>query len=110
MEGAYYGDHIELLSHKYKGYKMNTYDFVHLVLSASNGQIRGRTKLQKLVYFAGVLTDSLDALGFRAHYYGPYSSAVTSAVEELRSLGFLEERIATGGTMDSHGFEVARYD
>jgi uncharacterized protein YwgA len=89
---------------------MKAYDFVHLVLEAAGGEIQGRTKLQKMVYFAGVLTGSLEHLGYRAHFYGPYSSSVTAAVEDLRSLGFLEQRISGAGTFDPHGFEVARYD
>jgi len=89
---------------------MKTYDFVHLVLHAVGGRIEGRTKLQKVVYFAGVLTDMHEDLGYRAHYYGPYSSKVTAAVEELRGLGFLEQQRASGGQVDPQGFEVARYD
>ncbi|MCI0358431.1 MAG: hypothetical protein L0211_08110 [Planctomycetaceae bacterium] len=89
---------------------MKTYDFVHLVLYAAGGRIEGRTKLQKFVYFAGVLTEMHEDLGYRAHYYGPYSPKVTAAVEELRGLGFLEQRKAGGGHVDPRGFEFARYD
>jgi uncharacterized protein YwgA len=89
---------------------MKAYDFVHLVLLAAGGRIQGRTKLQKVVYFAGVLTDMLEELGYRAHYYGPYSASVTAALEELRSLGFLDQRVTGGGSIDPAGFEVARYD
>lgn len=89
---------------------MKAYDFVHLVLHAAGGRIEGRTKLQKMVYFVGVLTEMHDELGYRAHYYGPYSPTVTTAVEELRGLGFLEQRMAGGGATDPQGFEVARYD
>jgi uncharacterized protein YwgA len=89
---------------------LDAYDFVHLVLYAAGGRIEGRTKLQKLVYFAGVLTGMLDELGYRSHYYGPYSSKVTAAIDDLRSLGFLEQRTTSGGAIDPHGFEIARYD
>ena len=89
---------------------MNTYDFVHLALLAIGGNIKGKTKLQKTIYFLGKLTDHLDELGYRAHYYGPYSSDVAEAANRLRSLGFLEQTVASGGFVDSHGFEVARYD
>jgi uncharacterized protein YwgA len=89
---------------------MKAYDFVHLVVYAANGEIQGRTKLQKMVYFTGLLTGTLDELGYRAHYYGPYSATVTAAVDELLSLGFLEQHIASGGAIDPRGFEVARYD
>lgn len=89
---------------------MKTYDFVHLVLHAFDGSIQGRTKLQKVVYFIGVLTDLIEDLGYRAHYYGPYSSEVTAAVNELRGLGFLQQTSSSAGAMGPSGFEVARYD
>ena len=59
---------------------MNTYNFVHLTLHALGGQVRGKTKLQKMVYFAGILTGAIEELGYRPHYYGPYSSEVTDAM------------------------------
>jgi len=89
---------------------MTTYDFVHLVIHASGGTIQGRTRLQKSVYFIGVLTGQLPRLGYRPHYYGPYSSEVAAAVEELRGLKFLDQRAATNGETDGHGFEKTRYD
>src|SRR5437016_3161878 len=113
METSYPGDHCQAESREKENCAMKAlkaYDFVHLVLHAAGGKVQGRTKLQKLVYFAGVLTNMLDDLGYRAHYYGPYSSRVTAATEELRSLGFLEQRTAAAGVVDPHGFEIARYD
>jgi len=93
-----------------EGKAMTTYDVVHLVIHATGGTIQGRTKLQKVIYFVGVLTDRLKQLGYRAHYYGPYSSDVAGAIQELRSLGFLEQRTTGVGTTDNFGFEVTRYD
>jgi uncharacterized protein YwgA len=89
---------------------MKTYDFVHLVLNAAGGHIEGRTKLQKMVYFAGVLTKNEPELGYRAHFYGPYSSEVAAAVDKLRALNFLQQTVAGGGLLDRRGFEVARFD
>jgi uncharacterized protein YwgA len=89
---------------------MNTYDFVHLALWSLGGEIRGKTKLQKTVYFLGRLMRRLDDLGYSAHYYGPYSSEVADAVDRLLSLGFLTQTVSGGGVQDSHGFGVARYD
>jgi len=89
---------------------MNPYDFVHLVLYAFDGAIQGRTKLQKTVYFIGALTDRMANLGYRAHYYGPYSGEVTAAVNELQGLGFLQQTSASAGAVGPQGFEVARYD
>lgn len=90
--------------------QMTTYDFVHLVLLASDGKIEGRTKLQKVVYFAGVFTDQLDDLGYRAHFFGPYSGEVAGAVEDLHTLNFLKQDISTYGNNPNSGFEVTRYD
>jgi uncharacterized protein len=89
---------------------MNAYDFVQLVLLALGGQICGRTKLQKTIYFLGVLTGTLEELGYRPHYYGPYSDAVAAAVNRLKSLGFVRESSLHTGTVDGEGFEVARHD
>jgi uncharacterized protein YwgA len=89
---------------------MSTYDFVHLVLLAFDGTIQGRTKLQKTVYFVGVLSDQLPGLGYRPYYYGPYSGEVSAAVNELRGLGFLQQTSASVGAFDPQGFEIARYD
>lgn len=89
---------------------MNSYDFVHLTLAVMDGELKGRTKLQKTVYFLGVMTDSLGDLGYRAHFYGPYSDDVADAVDQLKSLGFVDQNVASGGAFDASGFEVARYD
>ncbi len=89
---------------------MTAYDFVHLALSAVGGRIEGKTKLQKTIYFLGKFTSNLDMLGYRPHYYGPYSSDVAAASDRLRSLGFVDCNIASGGRLDSRGFEVARCD
>lgn len=89
---------------------MTTYDFVHLVLYAAGGEINGRTKLQKTVYFIGAMTGRLDRLGYRAHYFGPYSSDVSAALDQLRSLKFLSQQVASVGVVDANGFERARYD
>lgn len=89
---------------------MTPYDFVHLTLLAVGGEIRGRTKLQKTVYFLGILTKSLDELGYRPHYYGPYSDAVASAVNRLKALGFVQQSSLHTGTLSDAGFEIARHD
>jgi len=89
---------------------MNAYDFVHLSLLALGGEIKGRTKLQKTIYFLGVLADSLEDLGYRPRFYGPYSAEVGAAVDRLRGLGFLDQNMVGGGAVDPAGFEVVRYD
>src|SRR6266581_3942817 len=51
--------------------------------------IRGRTLLQKKLYFLSVLCD-LD-YGFSPHFYGPYSSPISGEIATLLAVGFLEE-------------------
>jgi len=88
---------------------MDTRDYVSLTLLAANGEIQGKTKLQKIVYFVGVLADSLEELGYRAHFYGPYSDRVANAVGQLKSSGVIDQNVSDWG-YDRSGFEVKRYD
>ena len=55
------------------------------------GTLHGRTLLQKKLYFASVLAG--EDLGFRPHYYGPYSQTIAAAVDSVVSNGFLNEYI-----------------
>lgn len=89
---------------------MDPYDFVHLALLAAGGEIKGKTKLQKTVYFLGIMTNHLDDLGYRPHFYGPYSDDVAEAVGRLKSVDFVDQNIVGGGSMDKQGFERRRYD
>jgi uncharacterized protein YwgA len=82
-------------------------DCVLLGYRAFGGTIRGKTMLQKRMYFLSVKLD-LD-LRFGPHYYGPYSADVAAANVDFTSLGFLFERSATWG-FDHRSFEKARYD
>ena len=89
---------------------MTPYDFVHLTLYGIGGTIRGRTKLQKTVYFLGIFCKNIDDLDYRPHFYGPYSDSVTDALNRLKSRGFVEESVASFGAIGKRGFEIARHD
>ena len=89
---------------------MDANDFVQLVLLAYGGKIRGKTKLQKVVYFLGVLTGLIDELGYRAHYYGPYSEEVAHALSRLTVLDLVDHTVAGTGAVNEFGFEVGRSD
>ncbi|MDA8376673.1 MAG: hypothetical protein M0Z50_06400 [Planctomycetia bacterium] len=89
---------------------MNAYDFVQLTFLAIGGGIRGKTKLQKTVYFLGIMTGELDNLGYGPHFYGPYSADVADATGQLHALGFLNRNMAQTGLHDDSGFEAIRYD
>src|SRR4051812_3349291 len=82
-------------------------DVLLLAYKAFDGSMRGKTLLQKRVYFLSVVLDM--GLGYDAHYYGPYSEEISSANSELKSLGYISESSSTWG-FDQKGFEMARYD
>lgn len=89
---------------------MDSYDFVHLALLAEGGEIKGKTKLQKTVYFLGVITGCLKDLGYRPHFYGPYSDDVAEAIDRLKSVGFVDQNRVSCYGLDQLGFERFRYD
>jgi len=89
---------------------MEAFDFVQLTLLAMGGEIKGKTKLQKTVYFLGLMTDCLEDLGYRAHFYGPYSDDVAEAINRLKTIGAVDQNVRGGGAVDKSGFEVCRYD
>lgn len=89
---------------------MTTYDFVHLSFAALGGEIEGKTKLQKTIYFLGQLTGHAEDLGYRPHYYGPFSADVAGAVERLKTLNFVEQAVRGRGALNKFGFEVCRHD
>jgi uncharacterized protein YwgA len=60
-------------------------DVLVLAYKAFDGDMRGKTLLQKRVYFLSVVL-GMD-LGYEAHYYGPYSEQVASLNSELKALG-----------------------
>jgi uncharacterized protein YwgA len=66
-------------------------DLVFAAIQGSGGRIEGRTRLQKLVYFAASVL-RID-VGYRPHYYGPYSSAVTAVAESQAARGVLNETV-----------------
>ncbi len=73
---------------------MHIQDLILLVVASEEEQrLRGRTTLQKKLYFLSVLneTDHSTNLGFRPHYYGPYSSEVAENLDILVSTSFLME-------------------
>ena len=82
-------------------------DVLMLAYKAFDGDMRGKTLLQKRVYFLSVVLCIV--LGYEAHYYGPYSEQVASVNSELKALGYISESSSAFG-FDNRGFEMARYD
>jgi uncharacterized protein YwgA len=89
--------------------QMNTNEFVTLAILAVGGEIQGKTKLQKTVYLLGAVIDSLEDLGYRPWFYGPYSDEVNSAITWLKTIGAIDQNVSSWG-YDQSGFEVRRHD
>jgi uncharacterized protein YwgA len=89
------------------GNEMVARDVLVLAYKSFNGDMRGKTVLQKRVYFLAVML-GID-MGFEAHYYGPYSEQVANLNSELKSLGYISESSSSWG-YDQRGFEMARHD
>jgi uncharacterized protein YwgA len=68
----------------------------------------GRTALQKVAYFVGVLREA----GFRhqAHFYGPFSDVVEADVEALTLSGLIDERVQSLAFVGSGGHQARRYE
>ncbi len=79
-----------------------------ILIHLSGGVIKGKTLLQKKIYFLSVLLNK--NFGYRAHYYGPYSPLVEDELGKVKSLSFVEEKPFGYGILDQTGFEVLRHD
>jgi uncharacterized protein YwgA len=68
---------------------MDAEDVVLGIVRAAGNEISGRTYLQKVAYFVSEMMAI--PLGFGPHYYGPYSSSVSSETEAQVAMGRLTE-------------------
>ncbi|MBI4304002.1 MAG: hypothetical protein HY665_06680 [Chloroflexi bacterium] len=68
-------------------------DLLLLSLVSANGRIASRTTFQKLTYFYGMKTGIQTY--HRAHYYGPYSAAISDEIASLSASGIISECVDT---------------
>lgn len=81
---------------------------VLFVIEQVGDRANGKTYIQKLCYFVQRLKGW--QLGFKAHYYGPYSDVVASELSFLSGAGLLSETRRGSGIAGSGGWEIARFD
>ena len=87
---------------------MHIQDLILLVIgSEKRKSLRGRTTLQKKLYFLSVLEET--DLGFGPHYYGPYSSLIAENLDILVSARFLKEVTETFSTDQNIFGEIRRH-
>jgi len=87
---------------------MKTRHLILMLLNASEGRIDSKTKLQKELYFISLMLNK--DLEFKAHYYGPYSTEVETALDELIGAGFVDVKREVFGIDYNRGFEFKRYN
>ncbi len=86
--------------------QLNPYDTIVLILQASKGSLSGRTALQKLAYLSVVKTRKIEDLGFKAHYYGPYSAKLSLSLANMISYSFLEETHVPGKMYGGYRYKL----
>ena len=86
---------------------MNIDEVILFIISELGGKVSSKTKLQKLCYFYSILSEK--DLGFRPHFYGPYSPLVEKTLDELQGIGLIDKQTHHLGE-NNYGFEVIRYD
>ncbi|UFJ40226.1 YwgA family protein [Brevibacillus humidisoli] len=69
------------------------------------GEVTGRKKLHKMVYIAKKMQVDFDDR-FEFHMYGPYSEELTVRVDELCSLGLLDEQKESKGAIEVYRYTV----
>ena len=93
--------------------KLDLDDVVLAICEAEGDVIVGRTRLQKIVYFVTHLLSEDMAVdpGFVAHYYGPYSSALSTVAASVVARGVLDETTEAfvSGAFLGHDMEQRRY-
>ncbi|MCJ7577926.1 MAG: hypothetical protein MUO91_05705 [candidate division Zixibacteria bacterium] len=87
---------------------MNIRHLILMLLKASGDKIVGKTMIQKQIYFLSLLLN--ENIGFKPHYYGPYSPEIEQALDELIGAGFVSMARNIFGVDTNTGFEFKRYD
>jgi uncharacterized protein len=82
---------------------MSNDNYALLKMVESAGKIRGRKKLQKLVYLLKAEDRWPFENGFIMHFFGPYSSSLAARVDDLTESGLLDEN------SNQFGNEVTEY-
>jgi hypothetical protein len=85
---------------------MDVYETIECILDANNGEVTGRTAVQKLVYLSKCVISELEIPPYKPHYYGPYSSAVSIALEKLVSYSFIDERRVPAYLYESYVYSL----
>ncbi|MEW5842712.1 MAG: hypothetical protein AB1775_05575 [Bacteroidota bacterium] len=79
---------------------------VLVIIGFAESKFEGKTLLQKQAYFISQFL-GLD-LGYKAHFYGPYSQTIEDAINYNKYLGFVNEECFVWGE-NPYGFEQKKF-
>lgn len=85
---------------------MDVYETVEAILDSNNGQIVGRTAIQKLVYLSDKTIKGLTLPAYKPHFYGPYSPGLSLALEEMVTYSFIDEIKNPGKMYDGYRYRL----
>lgn len=69
-------------------------------------KVEGRTRLQKIVYLVQNLLNHDLGYDFKPYFYGPYSAALQSDIDILKSLGIIREEKTPKGDYMTFVYEA----
>ncbi len=76
---------------------LDVYDTICLTLAANDDQLRGRTTIQKLIYFELEKIPEIHIEPHIAYFYGPFNRQVAQGLETLVHLDVLDEKRLQNG-------------
>jgi len=86
--------------------RMDIFETVEAILDSNNGEINGRTAVQKLVYLSSVIIPELEIPSYKPHYYGPFSPELGLALEKLVSYSFVDEVKIPGRMYEGYKYRL----
>ena len=96
---------------------MNSKQLILLALHSFDNQIRGKTLLQKRMYFLDILlkeklrdSAQLPDLDFIPYYYGPYSPVVNEDLIYMKLGNYISESSVEFDFVNDSGFQAKRTD
>ena len=88
---------------------MQSENFILLILDAFGGITESETRMQKLAFLATREYEIDLDVGFKWHYYGPYSSDLKSKFQDLSKRGLIEIEHDQRQTCMNDTYTVTRF-
>jgi len=85
---------------------LDIYEVIESILDSNDGEVRGRTAIQKLVYLSKAVVPELRVPPYRPHYYGPYCSDLSLALEKMVAYSFIEEVKVPGHMYEGYTYRL----